>query len=82
MKKAVALRYKLGQDEVPKVVAKGAGKLAEKILEIAKKHNIPIEKNAPLVNTLYRIELGSEIPPELYVAVAEVLAFVYSKRRT
>ena len=81
MKKAVALRYKRGEDRAPKVVAKGAGSLAEKIIEIAKKHNIPIEENPSLADALFRLELDQEIPPELYMAVAEVLAFVYSHRK-
>ena len=81
MKKAVALKYNQERDNAPKVVAKGAGVVADKIIEIAKKHGVPIEENAPLVDALFRVELNKEIPPELYLAVAEVLAFVYSKRR-
>ncbi len=81
MKKAVALKYDSKKDPAPKVVAKGAGSLAEKILEIARKHGIPIQENAPLADALFRLDLGQEIPPELYLAVAEVLAFVYSRRK-
>ena len=79
-KKAVAIKYDVKRDAAPKVVAKGAGLLAEKIIEIAKRHGIPVEEDAPLVNALYRVDVGAEIPPELYIAVAEILAFVYSSR--
>ncbi len=81
MKKAVALRYNQERDNAPRVVAKGAGVLADKIIEIAKRHGVPVEENTPLADALFRVELNKEIPPELYLAVAEVLAFVYSKRR-
>ncbi len=79
MKKAVALKYKPDKDNAPKVVAKGAGELAKRIIEIAKKHGIPVEENAPLAYMLFKLELNQEIPPELYLAVAEVLAFVYRR---
>ena len=79
MKKAVALRYKPDRDNAPKVVAKGAGELAKRIIEIAKKHGIPVEENAPLADVLFKLELNQEIPPELYLAVAEILAFVYRR---
>jgi|WetSurMetagenome_2_1015567.scaffolds.fasta_scaffold00292_3 flagellar biosynthesis protein len=76
-KKAAALRYKLGKDTAPKVVAKGSGNIAEKILELAKEHKIPLREDPQLVEVLSTIDLNSEIPPELYKAVAEVLAFIY-----
>lgn len=76
-KKAVALRYRPGQDRAPSVVAKGSGFLAEKIIEIAKEHNIPLTKDQQLVEVLSALDLYQEIPPELYRAVAETLAFVY-----
>ncbi|MGD1076658.1 MAG: EscU/YscU/HrcU family type III secretion system export apparatus switch protein [Thermodesulfovibrionales bacterium] len=62
----------------PKVIAKGKGKVAEKILEIAKKYNIPIQEDRELVEVLSSLDLYQEIPPKLYRAVAEILAFVYS----
>lgn len=77
-KKAVALRYKPEKDAAPKVVAKGSGTIREKILEIARKHNIPIKEDQQLVEVLSTLDLYQEIPPELYRAVAEILAFVYS----
>ncbi len=75
--KAVAVRYKRGQDSAPKVTAKGQGALAGKILELARKNNIPIQHDQALVEALYVLELNQDIPEELYQVVAEVLAFVY-----
>ncbi|HCE80097.1 MULTISPECIES: EscU/YscU/HrcU family type III secretion system export apparatus switch protein [Thermodesulfobacterium] len=76
-KTAVALKYEPG-DEAPKVIAKGKGYLADLILEIAKKHNIPIKKDSKLVQQLYKIELEKPIPPELYQTVAALLAWAYN----
>jgi len=77
-KKAVALKYKRGEDRAPKVVAKGKGLIAEKILEIARENKIPLYEDKGLAEVLEALEINTEIPPELYRAVAEVLAFVYS----
>lgn len=71
---AVALHY--DRTGAPRVVAKGKGTLGEKIIEVAKANNIPIEENEVLAGALSNVELGEEIPAELYKAVAEVLAFV------
>ncbi len=76
-KKAVALKYEPKSTRAPKVVAKGTGYLAEKILTLAKEHGIPIKKDNTLVEALYRLELDAEIPPELYEAVATVLAWAW-----
>lgn len=76
--KAAALKYTHGKDSAPKLVAKGKGKVAEKIIEIAKAHGIPVQENKELVEFLSMLDLYQEIPPELYKAVAEILAFVYS----
>lgn len=81
-KKAVALRYDAEKEESPIVVAKGAGKLAEKLLELAKKHNIPIHEDSDLVNILSKLELNEEIPASTYIAVAEILAFVYRTNKS
>ncbi len=79
---AVAVKYDREEDEVPMVVAKGKDKVAEKIKEVAREYNIPIVRNPPLAWELYeRVELGEEIPPDLYRAVAEVLVYVYSLRQ-
>ncbi|MBI3301627.1 MAG: EscU/YscU/HrcU family type III secretion system export apparatus switch protein [Deltaproteobacteria bacterium] len=81
--KAVALRYKPQEDRAPKVAAKGSGYLAEKILELARSHHIPIREDKNLVQILSRLDLDQEIPPEVYRAVAEILSFIYqlTKRR-
>ncbi len=71
---AVALHY--DRSGAPRVVAKGRGSLGEKIIEVAKAHDIPIEENEVLAGALSNVELGDEIPAELYKAVAEVLIFV------
>jgi flagellar biosynthesis protein len=71
---AVALHY--DKQGAPRVVAKGRGTTGEKIIEVAKAHDIPIEENEALAGALSNVELGDEIPAELYKAVAEVLIFV------
>jgi flagellar biosynthesis protein len=71
---AVALHY--DKTGAPRVVAKGSGTIGEKIIELAKAHDIPIEENEVLAGALSNVELGDEIPVELYKAVAEVLVFV------
>ena len=80
--KAVALRYDKDKDHAPKVIAKGRGEIAEKILEIAKAHNLSLYEDKNLVQILEALELETEIPPELYRAVAEVLAFIYRLNKT
>lgn len=79
---AVALRYQSGSMRAPKVVAKGVHLLAARIREIAQEHRIPILEAPPLARALYyHAELESEIPEKLYIAVAEVLAYVYQLKR-
>jgi flagellar biosynthesis protein len=73
---AVALHY--SGSGAPRVVAKGGGQLAEKIIETAREHKVPLQEDAALASTLSKIELGREIPRDLYVAVAHVLAFAWS----
>jgi len=75
--KAVALRYRHRQDSVPKVVAKGSGIIAERILEIAAEYNIPIKDDPYLIEVLSTLDIYEDIPPELYRAVAEILVFIY-----
>jgi len=76
-KKAVAIKYTIRKDSVPEVIAKGKGFIAEKIIEIAKENNIEIIENTELVETLININIGEEIPYEVYQVVAEILAFIY-----
>jgi flagellar biosynthesis protein len=71
---AVALHY--DKTGAPRVVAKGRGHIGARIIELAKAHDIPIEENEVLAGALSNVELGDEIPAELYKAVAEVLIFV------
>ena len=73
---AVALKYDKDKDGAPRVVAKGMRMKAEKIRELARAHGVPVMRNVGLANTLFRVEVGEEIPEELYDAVAEVLNFV------
>ena len=75
---AVALSYKSGEHTAPVVVAKGADFMAGRIKEIAKENQVDIVENKPLARMLYyNVDVDAEIPPELYQAVAEVLAYVY-----
>jgi len=77
-KKAVALQYQKGIDNSPRLTAKGRGVHAEKIIEMAKQHGIPVQEDPDLVEILSGLDLQEEIPPELYMIVAELLAFVYT----
>lgn len=73
--KAVALNYRPG-DRSPKVVAKGQGFVAQKILENARQNDVPIYEDKALVKELSNLEIGNNIPPELYDVVAQILVFV------
>jgi flagellar biosynthesis protein len=77
MRKAAVLKYKHQIDRAPKLVAKGKGMLADRILELARKHRIPIQSDPALVEVLSQLDIDQEIPPDLYRAVAQVLAYVY-----
>lgn len=72
---AVALKY--DGNNAPKVTAKGEGITAQQILELAEKHGVPLQNEPELARILAQVPLGDEIPHELYVAVAEVIAFAY-----
>lgn len=74
-KQAIALQYANG--EAPRVVASGAGEIAERILALAKEHDVPIREDDALADILARLDVGFEIPPETFRAVAEILAFLY-----
>lgn len=72
---AIALHY--DKKSAPRVTAKGKGVVAEQILKIAKEHDVPLQADPALAGLLSTIPLGNEIPPALYKAVAEVIAFAY-----
>ena len=74
---ATALQYDPETDTAPKVVATGQRIIAEQILADARKHNIPIQEDPALTAALASVQLGEEIPVELYQVVAEVLAYIY-----
>lgn len=77
LKSAVALKYQLETDTVPKVTAKGEGLIAERIIELARENQVPIKEDPDLVQVLSQVDINKEIPPTVYKVVAELLAFVY-----
>ena len=79
-KTAVALEYEMGE-QAPKVIATGQGRIAEKIIDVAKEANVPVHKDEKLARSLSVLDIGEYIPPELYSIVAEVLVFVDSMDR-
>ena len=79
---AIALKYDPEKFAAPMILAKGADHVAQKIREMAKEHEIPIVENKPLARTIYKtLEIGQQIPRELFEAVAEVLAYVFKLRK-
>ena len=74
---AVALRYDAEAHGVPDVVGKGTGDVAERILKLAKEHEIPVREDPDLLQLLAGVQVGESIPEELYEVVAEVLTFLY-----
>ncbi len=80
-KTAVALRYDPLKDGAPKVSAKGSGAVAENIIELAKKHGVPVKDDPDLLEVLSKLAIEEEIPSDVYVIVAELLAFVYSANK-
>lgn len=75
---AAAIEYDSQKDAAPRVTAKGRGIIGERILGLAVKHGVPVKKDPALVQILSRLDIDEQIPPELYKAVAEILAFIYS----
>lgn len=75
---AAALQYEKDKDRAPRITAKGKGLIAEKIIELARENGIPIQQDPGLVQILCKLDIDEEIPVELYRAIAELLAFVYS----
>jgi len=78
---AVALRYERGGMAAPQVIAKGADHVALHIRELAREHRVPVVENKPVARALYRVELGQPVPEEMFRAVAEILAYVYSLKK-
>jgi len=76
-RRATALKYEQGPGAAPRVVASGAGLVADRIVELAREQGVPVREEPALVEALARLELEQEIPPELFVAVAEVLVWAY-----
>lgn len=79
--KAVALKYMPEEQAAPTVAAKGQGRIADKIVEKAREHGIPVQEDASLVEVLSKLDLNEAIPPELYQLVAELLSFLYRADR-
>jgi len=73
---AVALQYR-NQDVAPRVVAKGRGELADRIIAAAREHGVYVHESRELVSLLMQVDLDQHIPPALYIAVAELLAWIY-----
>jgi len=76
-RKAVAVKYDSETQNAPKVVAKGAGLLADRIIKLAREHGVYVHEDPDLTAILSQLDVDMEIPEELYLAMAEVLAFVY-----
>jgi len=77
---AVAIKYQENKDNAPRVVAKGINYMAQRIKQIARENGIIIVENPPVARALYKLEIGWEIPEELFQVVAEILAFVYQAK--
>jgi flagellar biosynthesis protein len=75
--KAVALKYRAYEENAPKVIAKGKGEIAKKIIEKAKEFDVPLFQNEELANMLLNVEVNEEIPPKMYEAVVEVFIWLY-----
>ena len=78
---AIALRYDADKDRAPFIIASGRGLIADEILRVAEDNKIPLYEDPEMAKLLSKLELDTEVPPELYVLVAEVLFFVYKLDR-
>lgn len=76
-KTAIAISYDKEKDSAPKITAKGKGAVADKIMELARKNDIPMHEDPDMIEVLSKLDLGQEIPAELYKLIAEVLVYVY-----
>lgn len=79
-KQAVALKYEKQRDKAPRIVAKGAGEVAKAMIATAKQNQVPVLQNEDVVAGLMHLELDAVIPEELYLPIAEILAYVYKNR--
>jgi flagellar biosynthesis protein len=80
-KAAAALTYDMEHDPAPRVVARGKGYVAERIMQLAEEHGVPVYQDRNLVEMLVKLDLGDTIPYELYQVVAEILSFIYRMER-
>ena len=80
-KKAAALKYDMERDPAPRVMARGKGHVADRIIAMAEEHGVPLYEDRNLVEVLVKLDLGDAIPYELYQVVAEVLSFIYRMER-
>jgi flagellar biosynthesis protein len=80
-RRAAALRYRPEKDGAPRLTAKGSGAVAEKIIALAREHGISVQEDPALIQILAGLDLNQEIPPSIYLVVAEILAFVYALSR-
>jgi flagellar biosynthesis protein len=78
---AIAMRYDVDRDKAPMILATGRGPIADEIVRVAEDNKIPLYEDPELAGLLAKLELDTEVPPELYVLVAEVLFFVYQLDR-
>lgn len=78
---AIAMRYDLEKDRSPRIVARGKGAIADKILEIARQNGIPVHEDPELIEALAKLDVQQEIPSELYQVMAEVLTFIYKSNK-
>jgi len=81
-KVAAALKYRQGEDVAPRLVAKGMGNIAERIIEAAREAGVPLYEDTDLCTLLMTLNLDEQIPANMYAAVAEVMAFVYRLNRS
>ena len=81
MKQAVAMKYKAYEDSAPKVIAKGNGEIAKKIIQKAKEYDIAIFQNPELTQMLMNVEIDEEVPPKLYEAVVEVFVWLHKTEK-
>ncbi|MEZ4652067.1 MAG: type III secretion system export apparatus subunit SctU [Candidatus Eisenbacteria bacterium] len=78
---AIALKYRKGEMGAPQIMAKGERLFAKQILEVARRYRVPVMRNVPLAHALFALEVGDQVPEELYTAVAEVLNWVYQQKQ-